>query len=56
MTLIFVLLLNKKDLLINVNYDGTVSCTPTALITVACKTDVGNFPYDEKHCTLTFER
>ena len=42
------------DLLIDVKYDGTVSATPTALIKVACKTDVGNFPFDEKQCTLTF--
>ncbi len=46
----------NQDLLINVNYDGTVSCTPTALVSVACKTDVANFPYDIKNCKLTFGR
>ena len=33
-----------------------VTCTPTAIITVACTTDVGNFPFDEKQCTMTFGR
>ena len=45
-----------QDLLIDVYYDGTVTCTPTAIINVACKTDVSNFPYDEKRCTLIFGR
>ena len=45
-----------KDLLINVNYNGTVTCTPTVIISVACKTNVKDFPYDEKNCTLTFGR
>ena len=48
--------LKTKDLLINIEYTGSITCTPTAIIDVACKTDVGNFPYDEKHCTLTFGR
>jgi hypothetical protein len=46
----------KKDLLVDVTYDGTVSCTPTALINVACKTDISNFPFDEKICSLSFAR
>ena len=44
------------DLLFNVYYNGTVTCTPTAIIKVACETDVANFPFDEKHCKLIFGR
>ena len=50
------LIFRSKDLLIDIDSNGTVSCTPPALITLACRTDVGNFPFDEKHCTLTFGR
>jgi hypothetical protein len=42
--------------LINIHNDGSIFCTPPALIRVACKTDVANFPFDEKNCTLTFGR
>ena len=44
------------DLLCDIFDDGTITCITTAIINSACKTDVTNFPYDEKHCILTFAR
>jgi hypothetical protein len=35
---------------------GNAYCTPPALLTVACKLNVANFPFDEKKCTLVFGR
>ena len=46
----------KKDVYCNLNYDGTVSVTPPALITAICELDAANFPFDEKHCELKWGR
>ena len=35
---------------------GNVSCSPPVLVTTACKINVANFPFDEKHCTMEFAR
>ncbi len=44
------------DLLCDIFDDGTITCMPAAIISSMCKTDVTNFPFDEKNCHLTFGR
>ncbi len=45
-----------KDVMVNVNPDGTSSVTPPAIITCYCPLDVANFPFDEKNCQLKWGR
>ena len=45
-----------KDVMINVNPDGTSSVTPPAIITCYCALDVTYFPFDEKVCNLKWGR
>ncbi len=42
--------------MVNIYNDGTIKVTPTALINIACKTAVGDFPFDEKRCKITLGR
>lgn len=43
-------------MLVNLYSNGTVYCSPPALITTYCELDIDNFPFDEKHCKLNFAR
>ena len=38
------------------DFNGDAFCSPPALTTIACKVNVENFPYDQKHCILKFAR
>jgi hypothetical protein len=45
-----------KDVLIKIKSNGRALCNPPALITTQCKLNIDDFPYDSKHCTMTWGR
>ena len=46
----------NKDVLVNLDYNGTCFVNPPALITTYCQLNIENFPFDEKSCKLRFGR
>ena len=55
----FLIKLNNKlnlDIYADVYSNGTVLITPPSLITIGCKLNLGDFPFDEKNCTMEFAR
>jgi len=42
--------------LVRINSEGKALCTPPAIITTQCKLTLDEFPYDKKHCTMTWGR
>ena len=45
-----------KDVLVKIKSNGRALCNPPALITTQCKLNIDDFPYDSKHCTMTWGR
>ena len=45
---------DTSGVLVQVDQYGNIELFPPSITTTSCKTDVANFPFDEKHCVIIF--